>query len=256
MNPVNLLPAKHRPRTPTGGQQGSAYVVIGVLGALVVLVLFYVLTVNGVNSRKGQVARAKAETAELQAQAGELSKYGNFATVKDQRVQSVKQLADGRIDWERLTRGLARLLPNKVWLISASASATGDPSAAGGGSSGSSAPSSSSDSSGAVTPKVELVGCAPSHSAVAVTLVRLRELPGTTDVALNSITRPEPTPSTSTTTGGANQPPAQAAAAAGGDTDCGSVHGQPAAKWDATVSFDAKASTAGKAVPRKLGGGA
>ena len=254
MNPVNLLPAKHRPRTPTGGQQGSAYVVVGVLGALVVLVLFYVLTVNGVNTRKDQVARAKAETAELQAQAGELSKYGNFVAIKDQRVQSVKQLADGRIDWERLTRGLARLLPNQVWLISASASATGDPTSASGSNSGSSAPSASGDSAGAVTPKVELVGCAPSHSAVAVTLVRLRELPGTTDVALNSISRPAPTQST--TTGGADQPPAQAAAAAGGDSDCGSIHGQPGAKWDATVSFDAKASTAGKGVPRKLGGGA
>jgi Tfp pilus assembly protein PilN len=254
VNPVNLLPAKHRPRTPTGGQQGSAYVVVGVLGALLVLVLFYVLTINGVNTRKDQVARAKAETAELQAQAGELSKYGNFVAIKEQRVQSVKQLADGRIDWERLTRGLARLLPNNVWLISASASATGDPSSAGGGASGSPAPSSGGDSSAAATPKVELVGCAPSHSAVAVTLVRLRELPGTTDVALNGITRPQPTQST--TTGGANQPPAQAAAAAGGDSDCGSIHGQPGAKWDATVSFDAKASTAGKGVPRKLGGGA
>jgi Tfp pilus assembly protein PilN len=254
VNPVNLLPAKHRPRTPTGGQQGSAYVVVGVLGALVVLVLFYVLTVNGVNTRKDQVARAKAETAELHPPAGELSKYGNFVATKEQRVQSVKQLADGRIDWERLTRGLARLLPNQVWLISASASATGDPSAAGGGSSsGSPAPSSGGDSA-TTTPKVELVGCAPSHSAVAVTLVRLRELPGTTDVALNSISRPAPTQSS--TTGGADQPPAQAAAAAGGDSDCGSIHGQPGAKWDATVSFDSKASTAGKGVPRKLGGGA
>jgi len=133
VNPVNLLPAKHRPRTPTGGQQGSAYVVVGVLGALLVLVVFYVLTINGVNSRKDQVARAKAETAELQAQAGELSAYGNFAAVKEERVQSVKQLADGRIDWERLTRGLARLLPNKVWLISAGASATGNPTVGGGG---------------------------------------------------------------------------------------------------------------------------
>jgi Tfp pilus assembly protein PilN len=249
VNPVNLLPAKHRPRTPTGGQQGSAYVVVGILGALLVLVVFYVLTVNGVNSRKDQVARAKGATAELQAQAAELSAYGNFVAIKEERVRSVKQLADGRIDWERLTRGLARLLPNQVWLISASASATGDPTAAGasGGAPASPSPSSGSDAGAAVMPKVALVGCAPSHGAVAVTLVRLRELPGATDVTLNGITRPQQVQAT----GGTNQAPA----AASGDSDCGTVHGAQAAKWDATVTFDAKASTVGKGVPRSLGGG-
>jgi Tfp pilus assembly protein PilN len=251
VNPVNLLPAKHRPRTPTGGQQGSAYVVVGVLGALLVLVVFYVLTVNGVNSRKDQIARAKASTAELQAQASELSAYGNFVAIKEERVSSVKQLADGRIDWERLTRGLARLLPNQVWLISASASATGNPSAAGasgGAPSGATSPSSGSEAGAGAMPKVALSGCAPSHSAVAVTLVRLRELPGATDVTLVGITRPQQVQSTG---GGA----AAAPAAASGDSDCGSVHGRQAAKWDATVTFDAKASTVSKGVPRSLGGG-
>ena len=251
MNPVNLLPAKHRPRTPTGGQQGSAYVVVGILGALLVLVVFYVLTINGVNSRKEQVAAAKAETAELQAQAGELSAYGNFAAVKEQRIQSVKQLADGRIDWERLTRGLARLLPNKVWLISAGASATGNPTVGGGGAAPT-APSTSgsgSESGAAAMPKVALAGCAPGHNAVAVTLVRLRELPGATDVTLLGIARPTSAP----TAGGAT---GSSAPAGGGDSDCGSVNGEAAVKWEATVTFDGKAGSATKGVPRSLGGGA
>ena len=253
MNPVNLLPAKHRPRTPTGGQQGSAYVVVGVLGALLVLVVFYVLTVNGVNSRKDQVARAKSATAELQAQAGELSSYGSFASIKQQRVQSVKQLAEGRIDWERLTRGLARILPSKVWLISAGASATGNPTAGGGGSTGSptggagSSPSSAGSSGAGTMPKVALTGCAPGHNAVAVTLVRLRELPGTTDVSLIGITRPTQTAAASGSAAGAS---------GSGDSDCGTVGGKQAVKWDATVTFDGKVGTATKGVPRSLGGGA
>jgi hypothetical protein len=171
--------------------------------------------------------------------------------IKDQRVASVKQLADGRIDWERLTRGLARLLPDQVWLISASASATGNTSAGGAG--GAAPTTAGGDAAASTGPKVQLVGCAPGHAAVAVTLVRLRELPGATDVALNSISRPQPVQQSTAT--GTNQPPAQAAAAASGDSDCGALHGQPAAKWDATVSFDAKASTAGKGVPKSLGGG-
>jgi hypothetical protein len=251
VNPVNLLPTKHRPRTPTGGQQGSAYVVVGVLGALLVLVVFYVLTVNGVNTRKDQVARAKAATAELQAQAGELSAYGNFVAIKQERVQSVKQLAEGRIDWERLTRGLARLLPDKVWLISAGASATGSPPSGGGGASGgpSTGPTAGSDSAAATMPKVALVGCAPGHNAVAVTLVRLRELPGATDVALGSIVRPTMAEST-------GAPGSTAAPSGGGDSDCGTVGGKQSVKWDATVTFDGKAGTATKGVPRSLGGGA
>jgi Tfp pilus assembly protein PilN len=240
VNPVNLLPAKHRPRTPTGEQQGSAYIVVGVLGALLVLVVFYVLTINGVNERKDQVAHAKAETADAQARAASLSSYGDFSAVKEQRVSSVKGLADSRIDWERLTRGLARVLPNDVWLTSASASASGTPAAT--GSSGA-APVAPGADTAATGPKVSLVGCAPSHPVVAVTLVRLRELAGAKDVQLNEITRPEP--ATSTTTGSASS-----------DSDCGLINGQPAAKWDATVSFEDKAGTATNGVPESLGGGA
>jgi Tfp pilus assembly protein PilN len=241
MNAVNLLPAKHRPRRPTGGQQGSAYVVVGILGGLLVMVVLYVLTVNAINSRKTQVATANAETAAAQSRASALAPYGDFSKVKEQRVQSVRGLATGRIDWERLTRGLARVLPNDVWLTSASASATGTPSAPGATSSSSSAPSSPQGGTTG-TPQVELVGCAPSQSAVAVTLVRLRELAGAQNVQLNEITRQD--------TGGAGA----TGAASGGD--CGMIHGKPASRWDATVSFSPTAGTSATGVPKSLGGGA
>ena len=244
MNAVNLLPARHRPRRPTGEQQGSAYVVVGILGGLLVMVVLYVLTVNAINSRKTQVATANAETTAAQSRASALSPYGDFSKVKDQRVQSVRQLATGRIDWERLARGLARVLPNDVWLISASASATGTPAAA--GSTGSSPPPSSSSTpggaAGTAAPTVEVVGCAPSQAAVAVTLVRLRELAGAQNVQLNEITRQDQGASGST--------------AANGSGDCGTIHGKPASRWDATVSFNQTAGTSATGVPKSLGGGA
>jgi Tfp pilus assembly protein PilN len=252
VNAVNLLPAKHRPRTPTGGQQGSAYIVVGALGAILVLVVFYVLTVNGVNTRKEQVANAKAETAQAQARAASLSSYGNFSKVKEQRVSSVRELAGGRIDWERLTRGLARVLPTDVWLLSANASASGAPAAGGAGTSSSS--SAASTSPGAVAgPKVQLVGCAPSHSVVAVTLVRLRELSGATDVQLNEISRPEDTGATGGSSNGASS------SGSGGNSDCGKLHGSLASKWDATVTFAQNPAATGQSatdVPKSLGGGA
>jgi Tfp pilus assembly protein PilN len=244
MNAINLLPAKHRPRRPTGGQQGSAYVVVGILGGLLVMVLLYVLTVNAINSRKTQVATANAETAAAQSRASALAPYGDFSKVKDQRVQSVRQLATGRIDWERLARGLARVLPNDVWLTSASASATGTPAAA--GSTGSSPPPSSSSTPGGATgtgtPTVELVGCAPSQAAVAVTLVRLRELAGAQNVQLNEIIRQDQS--------------ASGSSAASGSGDCGTIHGKPASRWDATVTFNQTAGTSSTGVSKSLGGGA
>jgi hypothetical protein len=80
---------------------------------------------------------------------------------------------------------------------------------------------------------------------VAVTLVRLRELAGATDVELGEISRPEQTADVNGAPSGAS-----------GDSDCGAVRGQVASKWSAVVSFDAKAGTATSNVPKSLGGGA
>jgi Tfp pilus assembly protein PilN len=253
MKPVNLLPAKSRPRTPTGSLQGSSYIVIGVLAALLIMTLVYVTTVNGISSKKAAVAKAKAETQQAQARAGSLAGYGNFSQIKQQRVSSVEQLANGRVDWERLARGLARVLPDGVWILTASASAS--PNAAGasgtGGSSGTSGSSSSSSTgstgSSSGGPSVQLSGCAPSQDVVATTLVRLKELSGATDVQLNEITQPDAAQASAGTTGSGST----------GGTDCGQSHGQPNYNWSATVSFAPLGSAPNGAdkVPASLGGG-
>jgi hypothetical protein len=272
VNAVNLLPAKHRPRTPTGGQQGSSYAVIGVLGGLLLMVVLYVLTVNGINSSQEAVDRTKAETVQAKKRAEQLTPYGNFIQVKEQRVQSVKELATGRIDWERLARGLAHVLPADVWLISASASSTGQTSGGGstpaasapaapsgsGGSGGSGAAASPPPASGggeAKSPSMVLTGCAKSHPEVAVTLVRLRHLPGVSDVKLASIAKPD-------NAGAAGAPAPGAAPTAGGGggaTACGPINGKPAYKFEATVTFKPQPGSTpaegGDKVPASLGGG-
>ena len=251
MNAVNLLPAKHRPRTPTGGQQGSSYTVIGVLGAIVVMVLVYALTVNGINTKKAAVARTEAETVQAKKRAESLAAYGNFIQVKEERVSSVKQLATGRVDWERLTRGLAHVLPSGVWLTSAAASASGDPTATGNspGSGGGAAP-------GGAKPAIALTGCAATRPDVAVTLVRLRHLPAVEDVKLSSLQKPE-RPSGAATPG-----PAAPGAAPGASSsqECGTVDKKLAYKFEATVTFKPQAGSVpqpgAKKVPASLGGGA
>src|SRR3954463_3526076 len=126
MKAVNLLPEKHRPRQPTGGQGRGGYVVLGVLGAVLVGVLVYVMTLNSINDSKSQIKEATAEAAKLNEEANSLGPYGDFANIKAERVKSVMSLAQGRFDYERLVRELADVLPPDVWLVNAAASAAGD----------------------------------------------------------------------------------------------------------------------------------
>jgi Tfp pilus assembly protein PilN len=246
MKAVNLLPEKHRPRKPTGGQGKSGYITLGVLGAVFVAALVYVLTLNSINSSKTQITEATAEAARLTEEANSLGPYGDFAKIKAERVKSVQQLAQGRFDYERLVRELAHVLPNDVWLVNASAKAadseagTAAAAAAPGGTAAAPAPV------GGTT--LTLTGCARDQSQVAVTLVRLRELQGSTDVSLEHSTRAEEASGTA---------PAPAAGAAGGaDTSCGTTDGKPNYGFQANVTFAPLTGPEPENVPDRLGGGA
>jgi Tfp pilus assembly protein PilN len=245
---VNLLPERHRPRRSSGGRQGSSYVVLGVLGALLLALVVYVLTLNSINSGRDQIAVAKAETEQAQSQTRSLSAYGDFAKVKEKRVAAVTQLAKGRFDWERLVRELAHVLPENVWLVKTDASALGDLTAAdtgaGGASGGASTPG---------APVVKLSGCARDQSQVAVTLVRLRELQGADDVQLDHSAKPEDASATAaSSTSGSVSP--------GAADGCGTTHGHANYAFDAVVTFEPQATTAtdktSEKAPASLGGGA
>jgi Tfp pilus assembly protein PilN len=247
VKPVNLLPERHRPRTATGDRQGSSYIVLAVLGGVLVAALIYVLTLNQINSRRDSVTQAKADTQQANSRVQSLSAYGNFVQVKNARVQAVKQLAQGRFDWEMMMRELARVLPADVWLMSADASdGTGDGSSSGSSpssSSSSSTPSTTTTSSGGAetSATLSLTGCAKSQQEVAVTLVRLRQMNGASDVSLQQSTA---TKSDGSSTGG------DSASSASG----GCAAGQYQFQADVTLTKQSSDSSPGK-VPASLGGG-
>jgi Tfp pilus assembly protein PilN len=234
MRAVNLLPQKHRPAAPTGGRRGSAYVLIGALAVVLVALVGYVLTGNSINSAKEQVAIAEKETQEAQAKTRALQPYGDFSSVAQGRLASVKTQAQGRIDWERLVRELAHLLPEGSWLTTTDAAA--DPSLAEGVKQG--------DATG---PVVQLTGCAKDQPIVADTLLRLRRVSGTTDVTLKESVQGEEGTGSSDSAGGSSA------------QDCGTTGGKPNYTWQATLTFDpaqaAAADTGDKTVPTRLGGG-
>jgi Tfp pilus assembly protein PilN len=245
VRPVNLLPPRHRPRTATGQRQGSAYYVLGGLGVLLLAVLVYVLTLNSISTKRDGVAKANAEAAQAQAHATQLSAYGNFAQVKQQRVQSVKQLAQGRLDWELLVRELSRVMPDGVWLQSFDAT-TNDANASSGSAPGGSGTTSTAAAPGSGIPTVTLDGCAQDQDKVATLLVRVRQLHGATDVTLQKSDRPDDQG------GGAG-----GSSSSSGNGVCGATHGRPNYSFTVDVTFSqtlAQDSAQAK-VATSLGGG-
>jgi len=256
MKAVNLLPARHRPRAPTGRAQGSAYILVGALGVVLLALVAYVFTANQVIDRQAELAETTQKADEAEARANALSGFTKFAEVKEVRESSVKALAGARVDWERLVREMARVLPREVTLKSIDASASGSSSSGSSSSGASPAASSPSSTTGASAepsgPTVSLEGCAPTQPTVATTLVRLRGLYGAKDVQLKSSIRGAEGEGGAAGAGGAG------AAGGGGASGCPtSGAGRPQYAFSATVMLDAPkpASAAQRDVPASLGGG-
>lgn len=207
MRPVNLLPTNLRPRKPSAAQDNSAYVALGILGALLLALVFYVLTLNQIASGKGEITELRAETEQANRRSADLAPFGDFERVKQTRVASVKQLATTRLDWERHVRELAKVLPSGVWLTKLDATSPTDS-------------TQSATSSGEITdaPTLTLTGCAPRQRDVATTVLRLRQLHLADEVSLDESTKAD----------------AEANGGAGGSSPAPSASGPDAAAGCAT----------------------
>jgi len=264
MRPVNLLPEHLRPRERSGNA-GGAYIILGVLGLLLLGTLAYVVTANEVTSRQAETERLAAETRAADARAGALAGFGDFRSVKEVRVASVKTLAAGRFDWERMSRELARVLPSGVWLTELKATATGEEAASASSGSSSSGSSSSSSSSSADSgeeesqPRLTMIGCASTQEAVAETMVRLRRVHQAQEVTLARSERPAQ--ETTAGAGSAAEPAedsGEAAAPAAEAGGCGAKRGRANYEFEVKVVLSPSATppVGGDDVPSSLGGGA
>ena len=179
MKPVNLLPQGARPYVSTGRKAAGSYVVLGVLALLVVAAVAYVLTANQITTKKDQIQSANAQESQAQAQVSSLANYATFNKVAATRISTVSALAIGRIDYERLMRETALVLPSGVWLSSLDAEA-------GTGTASPSGSTATTSAAGSGTPTVDMQGCAKTQDDVATTLVRLRAIHGSDEVDLLS----------------------------------------------------------------------
>ena len=227
MRPVNLLPARYRPRKPGAADSKSAYVALGALAALVLAVFVYVMTANSVSSKNSQIAETQQQIAAADAQSVTLEGFGDFAGIKEARLAAVKGLATSRLDWERLFRELAHVLPDGVWLTKFGAQAG------------------ATDGGGELGPTANLEGCAESHERIADAMIRLRELHVAEDVELTSTAAGE---------GEGDAPTGAASGGVSGENSCGRFYTFAVA---VTMALPAPAlgTETAEAVPARLGGG-
>ena len=187
MKAINLLPPDLRGTPKGAAPKGSAtaeepggigaFVVLGALAACVVALAAYVLTTNTVEDRQAKLDAAIAEARSTTERVNQLKPYADFQALAETRIQTIKDLASSRFDWEQALRDLSRAVPADVTLTELNGSVG---SAAGG----------SSVRTAIAAPAIELKGCTTGQKEVAVLLARLRAVDGVTRVSLGKSLKP------------------------------------------------------------------
>jgi Tfp pilus assembly protein PilN len=188
---VNLLPPDSRGASPVAAPRGAgqeaaggatgAFVVIGVLAACVAGAAGTALAANTVKQRQADLADVTARQQVLARQAAELKPYADFDALAKARIQTVKDIAGSRFDWEQALRDVSRAIPADVTLKTF----VGDTANGAGGAGGA-----SSQLRGAINaPAITLTGCAPGQTEVARLLARLNDVQGVTRVSLKKSTK-------------------------------------------------------------------
>jgi Tfp pilus assembly protein PilN len=181
MRPVNLIPAEERPGGRKPLRAGPlAYIFIGALAAAVIAITALVVTNDKVSDRKAEVAALESEKASVEAKATALASYSQFASVREQRLATITELADSRFDWERVLAELSLVLPADVQLTSLTGTVAPGVPVSGGTGIGL-----RTQISG---PALEMVGCASSQAAVAGFVEALKGIDGVTRIGLPSST--------------------------------------------------------------------
>ena len=179
---VNLLPPDLRGASKTTAELSVAseasggagpFVVLGVLAACVAGVTGYVLAGNTINQRKAELADVTARQQAIAGQVAALKPYADFDARAQSRVQTVRDLAGSRFDWQGALSDVARAIPSNVTLKTLN----GDTSSGSGA-------SDSSLRSAISAPAISLTGCAPGQRDVARLMARLHDVDGVTRVSL------------------------------------------------------------------------
>jgi Tfp pilus assembly protein PilN len=190
---VNLLPPDQRSRglrlRPTPRAVAAA-----VVAAAAAAVGYWGFSLHQAQAdARSDLDAARAETAELQAQVGAYSAAQSRRAAYERRRGLVIGLTAARVNWERIVRDTATVMPRQTWLTSLKAESPGlsTPGATppAGGSGGSpSTPAAVPPAGGAGGPGLHLTGFAYTHKQVALLMARLGAVSGLGEPRLASST--------------------------------------------------------------------
>jgi Tfp pilus assembly protein PilN len=186
MKAINLLPPDLRgtPRSAAAPVAAAdepgglgAVAVLGALAVCVIALAAYVLTTNTVKDRTAQLQATESQATATAQRVAQLKPYVDFQSMAETRIQTVRDLASSRFDWEQALRDISRALPAEVSLESLNGSISSE---SGGG---------STVRSAITAPAIELKGCTRGQLSVATLMSRLRNVDGVTRVSLGKSTK-------------------------------------------------------------------
>lgn len=182
MRAVNLMPGDSgwgRHSRSAGSSPAGAYIVLGVLAALVVFASLYTIANNQIDSSAAKLAKANAEAQAAEQRVPSSTPYQEFATLARSRKATIISLSATRFDWAHGLREVARVVPDDVWLTAIN------------GSSGASDAAPDPTTSAAPVPRFEMKGCTRSQAKVARLIASLRAVDGVRAVELKTSAKPD-----------------------------------------------------------------
>jgi Tfp pilus assembly protein PilN len=192
MRAVNLIPADQRRASSAAGKSGgAAYLLLGGLAIVLAMVAVLTLTNRSLAEKKASAATLETQADAATAKAGNLAAYKQFNEVVQTRSVAVKSIAGTRFDWGETLEQVSRVVPADVSLTQLAATVAP-------GQGGAGVPL-----RGALNnPAIEIVGCAPSQTRVALLMARLRRLEGVRRVSVASSNKQDQVSASQSDSGG------------------------------------------------------
>ncbi len=222
MRAVNLIPVEER-RGGSGSGSGppTVWLLVG-LGVLVVAFAGFVLASNQVSERQAKLAQVSTQADSAQSSVAQLKPYVDFASMEQNRTQTVRQLAATRFDWHQSLHDLARVMSKDVWLTSVTGTVAPNVALDGGSGAGGGGGDSSGLRAALPNPALSISGCATSNDEVVSFVSRLRVMNGVIRVSLSDAQKSD----TAAPSGGApSGAPASSGPASGASSGGGAAGG-------------------------------
>jgi Tfp pilus assembly protein PilN len=202
MKPVNLLPSGQRSRSLRVKPTRKGMVGVGIVAAVAGMGYWGFSINQQVGDVESQISLAESEKSALESQVGAFAAVQQHRAAQERKKGLVVGLTNARVNWERIIRDTATVMPRQTWLTSLKAESPGlatAPVAVPTAQPTSTPPATAPSGAGVPTPPppvpasgvtsgLHLGGYAYNHRQVAIMMVRLGAVPGLGEAKLTNST--------------------------------------------------------------------